>query len=175
MSARRRDQRLEIRPLTEQDPEVISAAFTKIGWNKPVAQYQKYLVEQENGSRDVLMAFSEGEFAGYVTIEWQSDYAPFREGGIPEVKDLNVLPAYRRRGIGTSLMDRVEERISERSNIVGIGVGMYPDYGNAQRMYVLRGYVPDGRGLTHGCIVLDPMEPTVNDDDLVLFFTKDLR
>ena len=139
-----------------------------------MAQYQRYLEEQKKGSRDVLVALVKGEFAGYVTIQWQSDYEPFGENEIPEVKDLNVLPAYRRIGIGTSLMDRAEERISERSSIVGIGVGMYPDYGNAQRMYVLRGYVPDGRGLTYRCKVLDPMEHSINDDDLVLFFTKAL-
>jgi len=52
---------------------------------------------------------------------------------------------------------------------------MYPDYGNAQRLYVLRGYVPDGRGLTYDCWILEPMESTVNDDDLVLFFTKRLE
>ena len=175
MSSKWRGQELEIRSLIEQDPEVISTAFTEIGWNKPVAQYERYLEEQKKGSRDVLVALVKGEFAGYVTIRWQSDYAPFREDGVPEVKDLNVLPVYRRQGVGTSLMDRAEKRISERSRIVGIGVGMYPDYGNAQRMYVLRGYVPDGRGLTHRCKVLDPMEHTVNDDDLVLFFTKALR
>jgi len=140
-----------------------------------VAQYQRYLEEQKNGSRDVMVAFVKGEFTGYVTIKWQSNYAPFREDGIPEVKDLNVLQAYRRRGIGTSLMDRAEERISEHSSIAGIGVGMYADYGNAQRMYALRDYVPDGRGLTYKCKVLDPMEHTINNDDLVLYFTKKLR
>jgi hypothetical protein len=65
--------------------------------------------------------------------------------------------------------------IAVRSDTVGIGVGMYPDYGNAQRLYVLRGYVPDGHGLTYGNEVLPPMAKTINDDDLVLFFTKRLR
>jgi ribosomal protein S18 acetylase RimI-like enzyme len=166
---------MEIRSLEKRDPEAISAAFTEIGWSKPVAQYQRYLEEQKKGSRNVLVALVKGNIAGYVTIRWLSDYEPFHEDGIPEVKDLNVLPAYRRQGIGTLLMDRAEERISERSSISGIGVGMYPDYGNAQRMYVLRGYVHDGRGLTYRCMVLDPMENTVNDDDLVLYFTKTLR
>ncbi len=48
-------------------------------------------------------------------------------------------------------------------------------YGNAQRLYVKRGYVPDGRGLTYDGRVLKPMENTVNDDDLVLYFTKSLE
>ena len=33
---------------------------------------------------------------------------------------------------------------------VAIGVGMHAGYNAAQRLYVLRGYVPDGRGLTYG-------------------------
>jgi hypothetical protein len=71
-------------------------------------------------------------------------------------------------------MDQAEEEIAKRFSIVGIGVGMYPDYGNAQRLYVKRGYVPDGRGLTYGGKVLAPMETVVNDDDLVLYFEKQL-
>ncbi len=43
------------------------------------------------------------------------------------------------------------------------------------RLYVLRGYVPDGRGLTYNCRILEPMESSVNDDDLVLYFTKELK
>ena len=102
-------------------------------------------------------------------------YAPFADNGIPEVQDFNVLPEYRRRGIGTMLMDRAEAMVVDRSDTVGIGVGMYPAYGNAQRLYVRRGYVPDGRGLTYKEKVLEPMEHTANDDDLVLFFVKKLR
>ena len=48
---------------------------------------------------------------------------------------------------------------------------MTADYGSAQRMYVKRGYVPDGRGLvTHGEFVTYG-EPAIVDDDLVLYFT----
>ena len=67
---------------------------------------------------------------------------------MPEINDFNVVRSYRRRGIGTALMDEAETLIRERSVEAGIGVGMYADYGPAQRMYVLRGYVPDGLGLT---------------------------
>lgn len=166
---------LVIRPLAVEDSPIISAAFADIGWNKPVSQYEKYLVEQDRGERDVLVAEIGGQFAGYVTIVWETAYEPFREAGIPEVQDFNVLPAYRRQGIGTALMDEAERLIGERGEVAGIGVGMYADYGNAQRLYVLRGYVPDGRGLTYDRKVLAPGEPTVNDDSLALYFTKRLR
>ena len=72
-------------------------------------------------------------------------------------------------------MDAAEARATERSDLVGIGVGMDPDYGPAQAMYVRRGYVPDARGLTsHGRHIA--WGDTVKvDDDLVLYFTKAVR
>jgi GNAT superfamily N-acetyltransferase len=167
---------IKVRQLEDRDAGVIAAAFMAIGWesHKPLAQYQNYFTQQIQGVRSVLVAYCDGSFAGYVTILWESTYRPFRESEIPEVNDFNVLPEFRRRKIGTLLMDEAERQISKRSSKAGIGVGMYPDYGNAQRLYVLRGYVPDGRGLTYAGKVLAPMDTAINDDDLVLYFTKDL-
>ncbi|MEV5961610.1 GNAT family N-acetyltransferase [Kribbella sp. NPDC051952] len=161
-----------IRALREGDPEVISEAFTAIGWDKPVRQYEKYLAEQVAGVRDVLVASVDGEFAGYVTVYWVSPYEPFN--GIPEISDFNVLPKFRRRGIGNGLMDAAEARVAERSEVVGIGVGLYADYGTAQRMYVRRGYVPDGRGLIYDGKQVPPGEMVRNDDSATLMFTKAL-
>lgn len=118
----------------------------------------------------MLVAFVEGEFAGYVTVKWKPHYSAF-----PEIQDLNVLPQFRRRGIASALVDKAEALIATRSSMVGIGVGMYPDYGPAQRMYVKRGYVPDGRGLTWRDRTVAPMDQVIVDDDLVLFFSKELQ
>ena len=159
---------------SREDAAVISAAFSAIGWNKPASQYEAYAAQLALGQRDVLVATLDGRFAGYVTIRWHSTYAPFAETGIPEIQDFNVLPEFRRQRIGTRLMDLAEERVARRCDTVGIGVGLYADYGHAQRLYVLRGYVPDGRGLTYRGEVLPPMASVINDDDLVLFFTKKL-
>lgn len=166
---------LQIRLLTATDIPVIAAAFTQIGWNKPASQYQRYLMEQEAGDRVVLIATVDGLFAGYVTILWHTDYPPFRAANIPEIADFNVLPHYQRQKIGTQLMDEAERRIGERSHLVGIGVGLYPDYGPAQRMYVLRGYVPDGRGVSYDGRQVAPGESVPVDDSLALYFTKKLK
>ena len=166
---------LTIRNLRQEDAEVISAAFSEIGWNKPVSQYEKYFHRQESGDGVVFVAEVDSVFAGYVTVVWKPGYSWFVEKGIPEISDLNVLPEFRRRGIASALMDSAEAKIGERCDVAGIGVGMTPDYGAAQKMYPLRGYVPDGRGLTHNGEPIRYRQPIVVDDSMVLWFTKDLK
>ncbi len=163
-----------IRQLEERDVPQISAAFSGLGWNKPRSQYKRYFSEQQKGIRTVFVAFVEEAFVGYVTFVWSPACPPFRAGGVPEIQDFNTLPHFRRQGLGTSLMDHAERRVSQRSGVVGIGVGMSSAYGAAQRLYVLRGHVPDGKGLTYdGCPVRQGDEITVN-DGLVLYLTKTL-
>jgi GNAT superfamily N-acetyltransferase len=163
-----------IRPLRASDPVVISSAFDAIGWSKPAAQYERYLAEQEADIRRIFVAEVGDAFAGYVTLVWQPDYPPFRAEGIPEIQDLNVLPAFRRRRIGSALLDAAEAAARSKVATIGIGVGLDPGYGPAQRMYVRRGYVPDGRGIAwHNRTVAYGEQVTV-DDDLALWFTRRL-
>lgn len=94
--------------------------------------------------------------------------------GIPEILDLNVLPEFRRRGIASRLLDHAEEAAKERSRVVGIGVGLHPGYNAAQRLYVKRGYVPDGLGVTYGDRYVEMGELVRFDDELILHFRKEL-
>ncbi|HEX8267567.1 MAG TPA: GNAT family N-acetyltransferase [Pyrinomonadaceae bacterium] len=164
-----------IRELQEKDILPVAEAFDSIGWNKPVSQYQRYLAEQTEGARKILLAFENNNFVGYLTILWESDYPPFKAENIPEINDFNVLPKARRKGVGTKLMDEAEQIVSESSEIVGIGVGLEADYGAAQRLYVLRGYVPDGRGIVWQNRFPKYGERVTVDDDLNLYFKKKLR
>jgi ribosomal protein S18 acetylase RimI-like enzyme len=117
---------LTVSPLASTDIAEIVAAFAVLGWGgKDRAQYEGYFLEQNGGVRDVLIARTENTFAGYVTVNWRPKYPPFRDSSIPEVQDLNVLPQYRRKHIGTRLMDEAERLISARSLIAGIGVGLW--------------------------------------------------
>ena len=166
---------LTLTNLRQADIAEIADAFAKLGWNKPATQYEGYLKEQEAEERVVVIARWDGVFVGYLTIAWHSHYVPFAAASISEIADFNVLPNWRRRGIGTAMMDAAEQRIAERSKVAGIGVGMTADYGAAQRLYVTRGYIPDGRGLTYDGRTLAHGESTINDDSLVLYFTKALR
>lgn len=164
-----------IRPLIATDAGRIAAAFDAVGGNKPVEKYDGYLAEQQRGERAILVAETEGQFAGYVTVKWVSDYPSFRDDDVPEIQDLNVLPSTRRQGVGSALMDAAEALVSERGDVVGIGVGMDPDYGPAQAMYVRRGYVPDACGLTSQTRHVQWGDTVTVNDHLVLYFTKRLR
>jgi ribosomal protein S18 acetylase RimI-like enzyme len=163
---------LNMRELLAYDAPVIARAFAAQGWEKPEVQYYRYYEQTRRGERVALVAEDEAGFAGYVTIEWVSGYLPFREAGIPEIADFNVLIRCRRRGIGTALLDEAERRIAQRSAVAGIGVGLTPDYGAAQILYVRRGYVPDGRGLWQGGRALHYGDSATVNDDLALYFTK---
>jgi GNAT superfamily N-acetyltransferase len=164
-----------IRLFDRLDIPEITEAFKTLGWNKPESQYERYLMEQTLRIRDMYIARVKGQFAGYLTICWQSSYAPFRERKIPEIMDFNVLPEFRRQGIGTQLMDRAEAEIAKAIPVAGIGVGMTPDYGAAQRLYVLRGYVPDGNGLYYRGHPTRYNQDIKADDNLALYLTKELR
>ncbi len=82
---------ITIRTLSGENCRGISEAFETIGWNKPEAQYIRYLSEQEQGHCKVFVAFIQNVFVGYVTVLWKSAYEGFANACIPEIQDLNVL------------------------------------------------------------------------------------
>lgn len=165
---------LQIRLLNDEDPPIIAAAFDRIGWCKPEAKYRRYLDEQSAGRRTCFVAAVHGEFAGYVTVNWNPTYPGCVEQKIPEIQDLNVLPQFRRRGIASRLLDEAESLVTGRCRVVGIGVGLHPGYNQAQRLYVKRGYVPDGRGVTYQDRYVTEGAQVTLDDELILHFTKEL-
>lgn len=163
-----------VRMMRAEDVATVATAFAAQGWHKPAAQYTRYLEESGQGRREVLLAERAGAFAGYVTVVWASDYPPFREAGIPEIVDFNVLIKHQRCGTGTALLDEAERRIAVRAPVAGIGVGLTADYGAAQVLYVKRGYIPDGRGTMQAGRAIRHGEQITVDDALAIYFTKRL-
>ena len=141
------DANLKIRSMIESDINYFANAFIKLGWDDRSETLCLYLKEQEASKRDVLVAEYKDSPAGYLTLVPNAAKGPFAGQNIPEIVDFNVLPQYRRLGIGNHLMDCVEEVAKSKSNQITLGVGLYGDYGSAQRMYAKRGYIPDGSGL----------------------------
>ena len=168
--------KLTLTPLSQTDLDEIVLAFKQIGWHKPKGIYESYLEEQALGLRSVLIARETGKFCGYITVKWKSDYPSFAEKNIPEIIDLNVLPQYQKKGIGTKLIRTCEDlaKYQERA-LIGLGVGLTADYGNAQRLYIQLGYVPDGHGLHSKNMPAKYGEKVIVDDDLVIYLTKILK
>jgi GNAT superfamily N-acetyltransferase len=163
-----------IRPFMEFDIPTMVEKFAKANWLKSEDLFKKYWNEQEDGERLVWLAFYQGEFAGYTTLKWESSYQPFKNQAIPEIMDLNILPEYRRRGIGSHLLEIAEKAASKRSDIVGIGCGLYEDYGNAQKLYIKSGYTPDGNGITYKYEPIEYGQKVKLDDELTLWCTKNI-
>ena len=166
---------VKIKLLETVDIPRIMSAFLNSEWHTPESHFQAMLTAQAKGEIVFLVAHYGKAIAGFVFIKWKADYPPFAEKGIPEINDLRVLAEFRRHGIATALMDEAEKRIFTRSPVVGIGVGLYADYGAAQRMYIRRGYIPDGRGLIYDNHPVSPGTNVFVDDELLLFFTKERK
>ena len=163
---------ITIRPLVQSDISLIVVKFAQHHWPKPSSTFETYLQEQQKGERLIWVAYCNDQFAGYVTLVWQSKYQPFHVSKIPEIMDLNVLPPFRNRGVGSKLLEIAETTAGAQSNVVGIGVGLYDGYGEAQKLYIKRGYIPDGRGITYNYQPVVSGSLVTLDDDLVLWFIK---
>lgn len=166
---------LKLRELRESDSKIISKSFQDQGWDKPESQYLKYLAYQKEGKRDIIIAEFNQEFAGYLTINWISDYIPFREVRIPEIVDLNVLKKFQRKGIASRLLDEAEKRIRKISKFVGIGFGVTKDYGPAQILYFNRDYKPNGNGLVRDSKSVKYGEKVTINDDVVFYLIKEFK
>src|SRR5690348_218613 len=164
-----------VRALSPRDPSRLAAAFGAIGWShKSASLYQRYLAEQVAGQRVVWVAERDRVPLGYLCVLRRSDYAPFRNSKIPEIVDFNVLPAYRRRGVGSLLMDAAEHTIAQRSDRAGLGCGLYADYGPAMLLYLNRGYRPDGRGVSYDRRTVPAGQSIRIDDGAALMLIKQL-
>lgn len=166
---------LIIRDLEPSDAQVFTDEERAQGWQADIAKYETRLKDQEQGRCISLVAAYQGCPAGYVNIYLSNAEGAFAEKGYPEIIDFGVLEKYRTRGIGSKLMDVAERIAGGYADTVYLGVGLHKGYGSAQRMYVKRGYVPDGSGVWYKGKPCAPYAAVTNDDDLVLYLSKKLH
>ncbi|WP_183569378.1 GNAT family N-acetyltransferase [Paenibacillus endophyticus] len=163
---------IEVRRMAESDVDLVFRVFAEHHIKKPKDYILRCWEQNVAGERISLLAFYQGQFTGSLHLLATSDYPYFAENGIPEINDFNVIPPFRKLGIGNELMEAIEKIAFEKYGKVGIGVGLYRSYGNAQRLYAKRGYIPDGRGLMYQQLPVTPGAIVCADDDLNLFFMK---
>lgn len=163
-----------IRNLQQEDIQIITDGEIAQGWHATTEKYEMRLRHQAEGKAITLVAEYKGNAAGYINVYPDSEEGAFANKGYPEIVDFGVLEKYRRNGIGSRLMDVAEQVASTYSDVVYLGVGLHSGYGSAQRMYVKRGYLPDGTGVWYQDKVCKPYANCCNDDDLVLYMSKKL-
>lgn len=164
-----------IRAMEPSDIKTFSDAERAQGWQAEPEKYEMRIRDRDAGISVALVAEYRGEPAGYINVYWNPTTGALAGQGIPEIVDFGVLERFRRRGVGTKLMDEAEWLAATRSDRVWLGVGMHRFYGAAQRLYALRGYIPDGSGVWYKDQVCPDYAPCVNDDDLVLYLVKELK
>jgi GNAT superfamily N-acetyltransferase len=166
---------IEVRSVVEADlPRIISADGGP-WWRREEPQWRGYLAEQARGERISLFAELDGAVAGYGHLVWRAQYPPFVDDGVPEISDLRTGQRYRGRGVASAIIARCEAAARDAGHaVIGLGVGLYADYGPAQRLYARLGYRPDGRGLTYENAAAIPGERYRVDDALLLWLVKPL-
>ena len=162
-----------IRKMQESDIKDLSRGFISQGWPSREEILTRYFKEQESGEREVLIADLTSTVAGYITILPDAKQGPFA-GRAPELSDFNVFEPFQNQGIGNLLMEEAEKRVKLISDKVTLGVGLHSGYGPAQRLYIKRGYIPDGTGVWY-----QNHQPAMNavcEDigELVLYLSKNL-
>ena len=162
-----------IRKMQESDIKDLSRGFISQGWPSREEILTRYFEEQESGEREVLVAEVEGAVAGYITILPCAKQGPFA-GMAPELSDFNVFEPFQNQGIGNLLLEEAEKRVRLISDKVTLGVGLHSGYGPAQRLYIRRGYIPDGSGVWYRNQPLEMNALCEDIGDLVLYLSKNL-
>lgn len=170
-----KDNKVVIRDLQQSDARIFTDGEIAQGWDATIDKYEMRLKHQAEGKSVSLVAEYNGKPAGYVNVYPAADEGAFAGQGLPEIVDFGVLEKYRRCGIGNKLMDVAEQIAGQYADRVFLGVGLHSGYGSAQRIYVRRGYIPDGSGVWFEQSVCEPYTDCRNDDSLVLYLSKRLR
>ena len=170
--------KIEIRQLSERDIVPCAEVFT--GENEHWIYNERVLRECfEDQERKLLVgwiAYVDDEPAGLVMLRFSTPYIHFTQQGIPEICDMFVLPKFRELGIATQLMSAAEKEAEKLGyKQVGLSVGLHFRFGAAHRMYSKRGFMPDGRGITHDHMHVPPGAVIPIGEHTCLWLVKDLR
>lgn len=161
----------DIRQAAEEDIPSLYVLYEKIG--KKDDGYFEACFEKDCL---ILIISTEGADIGFGILNFEPKYSLYQKLDIPEIQDLNVIPDARRQGAATALLESFENIVRDQGiERVGISVGLTKDYGAAQRLYIKRGYVPDGYGITYDREGVTAGVSYPADDDLALMLIKELQ
>ena len=169
---------ITIRKLQEKEIDELVRVFTP-PWSTPEAtrkQWVQYFLEQEKGARVACVLERGKEFLGYGSLLLDPENLKFKENKIPEINSLWIGEKWRHQGLARKLIAYLEDLARKLGyKTVGIAVGLYADYGPAQKLYANLGYMPDGNGATYKGSLVIPGESYPMDDDLLYWSIKALN
>jgi chloramphenicol 3-O phosphotransferase len=167
-----------IRPMHAHDIAKIVSRYS-FPWSTPEktkSLWDTYYREQQEKIRTVAVLEKDHEILGYGSLLRKPECPFFTQKNIPEINAIWIDENHRNQGLGTALVKWIEDHArQEGHHQIGIGVGLYKDYGPAQRLYFQLGYIPDGNGITYKGQPTIPGQSYPLDDDLILWLTKSLR
>ncbi len=120
---------VKIRVMEPQDIDLVLEGLTGYDVYNPRTDVERCWTENLTGQRTTFLALDQDDFAGWAHLVYSSDYSFFKENNIPESQNLDVVPPLRRRGVGSQLLHRIEQFAFRRYDVIGIGFGLYADYG----------------------------------------------
>jgi GNAT superfamily N-acetyltransferase len=167
--------RMEIKIIERQGIDEAIDEITPLFFSQDRAEVERNFEGHAEGNSSSVIGYQGGEPVGIITIRWECRYPPFKEQNIPLIQNIEIRWDKRGQGIGYELMEHTERYIATRANRAGICVGIFDAYGPAQRLYVKRGYLPDGRGVCRGHVPLTEGETITIDHDLLLWLVKELK
>ncbi len=166
-----------IRSLHKTDiPKIVNRySFPWSTSEKTQTLWDTYYQEQEDKVRTVAVIEKDGEILGYGSLLRKPECPFFAQRNIPEINAIWIDEAHRRKGLGKALIKWIENLASQEGyNEIGIGVGLYRDYGPAQQLYFQLGYIPEGSGITYKGESTVAGQSYPLDDDLILWLKKPL-
>jgi ribosomal protein S18 acetylase RimI-like enzyme len=142
---------VEVRVLRDDQVDRVAAMLPLSRLGKPTGEY--------------LVAWEDHEAVGHAHIEWGLDP--------PELQDVFVLAAFRRRGVATALTAAAEERVLARGgSVLSLTVGM--DNEAAQALYRALGYVRTEERPRRVRGIVQLRRGPIEVDDVLLPFAKRL-
>lgn len=173
-----RNEGVLIRYLQEADIPQITSHFC-FPWSTPEKTktlWDVYYQEQQQGIRTVAVLEKSQKILGYGSLLRKPECPFFADKNIPEINAIWIDENHRRQGLGKALIKWLENLASQEGyHQIGIGVGLYKDYGPAQKLYFALRYSPEGNGITYKGQLTIPGQSYPLDDDLILWLTKTIK
>ncbi len=176
MAVESQTQSAEIHELSRDDIPRLDAIAARMRTPKDAEYFPRNFDFVEAGERLALVISHEDQDAGYCVLNWSPKYALFKKLDIPEIQDLSIIPAMRRKGIATALITYCENLAREKGCAhMGIGVAVNASSGPAQILYAQHGYIPDGNGVSYDRKLVAAGEFKPLDDQLCMMMVKALK